>query len=361
MSQGLVLFSGGGTVGHLAPGFALAEQLETLGYETRFATPGEAAEAEWFAEDAKPLVVPASRLPRGAKQMLTFGPRLLRQIRGARRVLRQLSPNLLVALGGWPCVPMLMAARRAKVPVALVVADAVPGLVVRRLWKRAGLLLLQDPRAADGLPPSAPTLATGPLLRASLTSAKRDRTAFDLDAELPTLLVTGGSLGARGLYTRWLDGLVANLDAGRHDASRFQVLHAAGSETDIAKRYERMGVRAHVRPFFCDMGAAYAAADLVLGRAGAGTCVELAALRKPSFLVPYPHHADRQQFLNAEPLVAAGGAELIEEEALDGAAAGRILSLLQDSDGLATRAQALAALPAAHGGQAAAALIRLME
>ncbi len=344
-----ILFSGGGTVGHLAPGFALAEALEADGVEALFATPGEAVERAWFEQRTPPRTLPAVRLPRGVGSMAAFPFRFHACVRAARRALEELAPAALIALGGWPCAPAAWAARRAGVPLVFLVPDAVPGMVVRKLQRRAERIYLADPRASAALGTSAAdprVVVTGPFLRPGAVATRRDPEAFGLHAGRRTLFVTGGSLGAERLYERFLDGLAAAVTADPGLAERIQVLHATGKTgLDAAARYAALGIPAHVVPFVHDMGAAYGTADLVLCRAGAGTCAELQATATPAVLVPYPHHADRQQFRNAEPLVASGGARLVEQASFDAAAVGALLRDLED-------AEALAAMRAALSGDA---------
>jgi len=115
-------------------------------------------------------------------------------------------------------------------------------------------------------------------------------------------------------------------------------------------------------PFVADMGAAYGTADLVLCRAGANTCAELRATHTPAVLVPYPHHADRQQFENAAPLVEAGAAVLVEQAALSPEAVAReVLARLEAPDALATMRTALPAAPIDAATETAADLVRFLE
>lgn len=341
-----ILFSGGGTVGHLAPGFALAEVLEGRGVRCVFATPGEAVERDWFEGRPSPVTLRAVRLPRRPLAMLRFPFRFRACARAARAHLEVTRPDAVVALGGWPCAPAAWAARGARVPLAFLVPDAVPGLVVRKLAGRAARIYLADARARDALGGHPGLVVSGPLLRRGALDVRRDPAAFGLAAARRTLFVTGGSLGAQRLYERFLEGLARAVEADAGLAARIQVLHAVGKHgraDETAAVYDRLGIRHAVVPFVHDMGAAYGSADLLLCRAGANTCAELRATATPAVLVPYPHHADRQQFHNAEALVAAGGAVLVEQETLDPAAvATQVLGLLEDEARLARMRAALA-------------------
>lgn len=338
----VVFLAGGGSVGHLAPGFAVRDALRAAGHDAVFVTPGEAREAAWFpAGDPPRLVVPAPRLPKGLAGRLLFPFRMSRAIRAARAHLRARSPAAVLALGGWPCAPTALAASFGKVPMHLLATDAVPGLVVRKLARRATCVWVTDARASDGLPPGTRFRVVAPVVRSAVTSARRDPARFGLDDGPRTLFVVGGSLGAQGLNARARAGLVAAARARPGLASSLQVIHATGTEpeADAARAdYAAVGLRAHVAAFVADVGAAYQTADLVLCRGGAGTVAELAALRRPAVVVPYPHHADRQQFKNAEALVARGQATVVEEGALDAAAFRReVIDVVLDADALARR------------------------
>ncbi|MDJ0973038.1 MAG: UDP-N-acetylglucosamine--N-acetylmuramyl-(pentapeptide) pyrophosphoryl-undecaprenol N-acetylglucosamine transferase [Planctomycetota bacterium] len=311
-----VVFSGGGTVGHLAPGFALAEALEQHGVASVFTTPGEAGEEGWFTGRSPPHTVMAARIPSGVKSGLLFGPRIVRGVGDALAVIRRERAIGVVALGGWPCVPMVIAARMVGLPLAFIVADKVPGLVVRKLAAAAGRIYVPAPEAGARLPADR-VVVSGPMLRADLVHREPDPTPFGLDRDRKTLLVFGGSLGARGLYERWMIGLTRAVVEVPKVTERMQVIHATGAQGEgVREAYERMGVRHYVAPFISDMGAAYALADFALARGGANTCAELLATATPSVIVPYPHHADCQQFKNAAPLVDIGLSVLIEEEHL---------------------------------------------
>lgn len=338
-------------MGHLAPGFALAQALERRGARALFLTPGEAVEADWFpAPGPARATVPAPRRPRGLREALPFLPRLGRSVALALRLVRRERPRALVALGGWPCVPGAAAALLAGVPLALITSDAQPGLVVRLLAPLARRVYAAQEaaraRLARGRAPAAtPRLRwTGPIVRPEVPEARRDPAALGLDPALPTLFVVGGSLGARGLNDAVVAGLRAALASEPSLAGRLQVLHATGRQggEGVAEAYAALGLRHVVRPFVREVGNALQSAALVLSRAGALTCAELEATGAAAVLVPYPHHEDRQQFQNAEPLVARGAALLVEEAALTPEAVRRtVLTLLLDPERLAAMRAAM--------------------
>jgi UDP-N-acetylglucosamine--N-acetylmuramyl-(pentapeptide) pyrophosphoryl-undecaprenol N-acetylglucosamine transferase len=359
----LVWLAGGGTVGHLAPGLALAPALERLGARVAFVTPGEAHEADWFPPDGPArLALAAPRRPRGAGQALLFGPRLGAAVAAGVRRIHLDRPGVVLALGGWPCVPAALAALAAGVPLALLAVDAVAGVVVRTLAPLAARVYLADPAARTGLRARAGrVLVTGPVLRDELFEAGRDPAALGLAEGRLTLFVVGGSLGARNLNVALAQGLA---EAARREtglAERIQVLHSTGNQSEgIARLYAEAGLAAEVVPFVRAVGTAYRTADLVVSRAGAMTCAELAALGVPAVLVPYPHHADRQQFKNARPLVERGGALLLEEAALTPEAVRReVLGLLEDAPRRAAMAERMRVASVPAGSAIAADLLAL--
>jgi len=359
-----VLFAGGGTAGHLAPGFALAESLRARGVDSVFATPGETKEREWFKERDEPKEVPASRLPRTPRSVFEFGPMTVHGVMRALRVIRRERVGVVVALGGWPCLPAVVASRIANVPLVFIVVDAVPGVVVRRMQGWAERIYAPCEQARGHLRGDDGAVhVTGPLLRTQVLGGERDATAFGLDPNRRTLLILGGSLGAQGLYDRWLIGIRAALVDDPRIRDRIQILHSVGGRrADIDATYERLRIAHHVTPYVQDMGSAYKTADLVLARAGANTCAELAATRTPAVLVPYPHHADRQQWRNAEALVKSGGAHLIEEQDLSPErVVTHVTGLLEDDEALADMRRSYASQEADAAGQTADDLVRLLE
>ena len=362
-SSHTILFSGGGSAGHLAPGFALAQELEGRGLACPFATPGEDVESRWFHGRPEPHTLHARRLPRSVPSMASFPFHLWKGTRQARRLLREERIDAVVALGGWPCTPAVLAARWTKTPLVFLVPDAVPGVLVKRFARWAQRLYLAVDGARATLEPHPGIVVGGPLLRREVLDAPAAPERFGLQPDRRTLLVTGGSLGARGLNDRFLAGLQAALAAEPDLADRIQVLHSAGREAErVAPPYAELGLPHHVSAYVEDMGAAYRIADLVLARAGANTCAELEALGQPAVFVPYPHHADRQQFLNAEPLVARGAARIVEEEALTpDAVRDAVLGLLLDEPALAAMRAAAQAQQTPAATVVADDLIRLLE
>jgi UDP-N-acetylglucosamine--N-acetylmuramyl-(pentapeptide) pyrophosphoryl-undecaprenol N-acetylglucosamine transferase len=241
----------------------------------------------------------------------------------------ELRASAVVGLGSYASVPAALAGRSLGLPLYLIECNAVAGRATRFLARFATGVGLGSERALEGLPPRVARRVTGTPLRREL-HVRSERADFGLAPDLPTLLVIGGSQGAEDLNTRVLDALA-------HCAGLpFQVLHCAGPRdaARVAAAYRALGVRGETIAYLPEIGRAYAVADLVLGRSGASTVAECAALGRPAVFVPYPLHRDRQQAWNALDAVRAGAARVIEESQLDPAAFRAIVDgiLLDDAE-----------------------------
>lgn len=313
-----VAFAGGGSGGHLVPAMAIAERLaiSSPGLDAVVLCSHRPIDHTWL-ERAGLAHVPLSAQP--------FRPTpvgLLRFLRGhrkavaeARSALRDHRSELLVAVGGFASVPGVLAARRLGVPVLLANLDARPGRANRFVAGRADRVVSAvevegDRRFSEvvGPPVRRSALAAG-----SAADARRN---FSLDPGRPTLLVTGASHGATSI-NRFMIAWVARSPS---DLDGWQVLHLTGGESgDVERAYREAGIPATVVATIDSMGEAWGAATLAISRAGANSVAEIGLNAVPSVLVPYPHHRDRHQWLNATPLVAAGGAVIAEDRIEPGA------------------------------------------
>ncbi len=307
-----VLLAGGGTAGHTSPLLATADALRRLHPDieiTCLGTP-RGLETRVVPEAGYPLeLIPPVPLPRRpSADLLRVPRRLLGAVRETTAVLERLRPDVLVGYGGYVSMPAYLAARRRRIPVVVHEQNALPGLA-----NRAGA------RVADRVAVSFPGT---PLPRAEYVGlpirrmiSQLDRTArrsearafFGLDPQRPTLLVTGGSQGARRL-NQCVSGAAAALAA-----AGVQVLHVVGPQG--AATPEATDLPYVVRDFVDRMDLAYAAADLVVCRAGASSVTEAAAVGLPAVFVPLPI-GNGEQALNARPVVEAGGALMVDDRAL---------------------------------------------
>ena len=362
-----VYFAGGGTGGHVYPNVAVAERLG----EELAAQPGggrrlravylvsdRAVDARVVATEGLEAVALPAR-PAGGRpdRALRFWAGFQRARRAAARRVRADRPAALLATGGFVSGPAVVAARAAGVPTALVTLDAVAGRAAGWLARRCDAAFMAVEGAGlpgarvCGFPVRAASLAAGP--------AGEARAAYGLDPDRPTLLVFAGSSGARTINAAAPAAFASPAFAGVRAA--WQVLHVAGPAEEAAVRsaYAAAGVAAAVLPYEPRLGRAWAAADLCLTRCGAGGVAEARANAVPCLFLPYPWHRDGHQERNARPLVAAGGAEVMEDR-IDAAAnaeglTARLLPLMGDPARREAMRAALRGMPAADGAEVLAA------
>lgn len=340
-----VLLAGGGTAGHVSPLLALADALTRRDERTQVVALGtaEGLEARLVPERGYPLAtvpkVPLPRRPSG--DLLRLPGNLRRAVRAAREAIEEHQVDVVVGFGGYVSTPAYLAAKRLGVPIVVHEQNARAGIANKlgaRLTRLVGVTFAQTE-----LPHSQ---VVGMPLRREIATLDRAATraealaAFDLDPELPTLLVTGGSLGAKRLN----DTFEASVDALR-DAG-IQVIHAAGAGKAFAVEAGRPGAASYrVVEYLDRMDLAYSAADAVVCRAGANTVCELTAVGLPAVYVPLPI-GNGEQRLNAGEVIAAGGGLLVEDAAVTPAwVRGEVIPLLLDRP----RLEAMSAAAAATG------------
>lgn len=313
-----VMMSGGGTAGHVFPALAVAERLREDGHDVVFAGSAAGQEAS---------LVPRAGFPftplRVSSAQARLSPRAVRAVLRSLSAARTVRPlvratSVVVGIGGYASAPALLAARRSHVPIVLIEQNAVPG-VVNRIAARSALAVATTFGATEHrLPTGVRIVRAGNPVRRSIAQVESSRAArraegfalFELAADRPTVLVLGGSLGARQL-DRTVSGAIAEL--GDRD---LQLLVAAGPAHvgEIAR--PPGGVPLRVFGFIERMDLALAIADVAVARAGSGTIAELAACGIPSILVPYPHATENHQEANAREIEEAGGAEVALEAQL---------------------------------------------
>jgi UDP-N-acetylglucosamine--N-acetylmuramyl-(pentapeptide) pyrophosphoryl-undecaprenol N-acetylglucosamine transferase len=307
-----VLVAGGGTAGHIEPALALADAVRRLRPDAMVTALGtlRGLETTLVPERGYPLeLIPPAPLPRKIGADLVQLPmRLGSAVRQTREVLDKVRADVVVGFGGYVALPAYLAARR-RVPVVVHEANARPGLANKVGARFAVRVATAVP--GTGLPGAE---VVGVPLRRSITALDRvalrarARERFGLDPDAPTLLVTGGSQGARSINLA-VSGAAADLGA-----AGIGVLHAYGrrNELDVPPH---PGPPYVAVPYLERMDLALAAADLVLCRAGMMTVAETSAVGLPAVFVPLPH-GNGEQALNARPVVDAGGALMVPDDQL---------------------------------------------
>ncbi|MDU0478062.1 undecaprenyldiphospho-muramoylpentapeptide beta-N-acetylglucosaminyltransferase [Staphylococcus chromogenes] len=320
-----VLVAGGGTAGHIEPALAVADAL-VREYQAEVIALGTARglETELVPARGYELMlidpVPVPRKPSMALAKLPF--RVVRAVKQAKDILVQHKIDAVVGFGGYVSAPAYLAARWARVPFVVHEANASAGMANKLgVWLGGlGLNAVENSgmkgdvvgvpiRAELSVPPTPEKIAAG--------YAK-----WGLDPAKKTLLVTGGSQGARSINNAVAGAVPRITEAG------FQILHAYGKKND--KPAEHPGYESV--SYIDDMDLALAVADLIVSRAGAMTVAEVTAAAVPAIYVPLPH-GNGEQALNALPIVEAGGAQLVPDAELSGdKLAEQVIALLRDDD-----------------------------
>jgi UDP-N-acetylglucosamine--N-acetylmuramyl-(pentapeptide) pyrophosphoryl-undecaprenol N-acetylglucosamine transferase len=356
-----ILLAGGGTAGHTSPLLATADALVRIDPGVRVTALGTSRglETRVVPDAGYPLeLVPPVPLPRRpGVDLLRVPTRLRGAMTATLEVLDRVRPDVVVGFGGYVSVPAYLAARRRRLPLVVHEGNALPGLA-----NRLGARLTDDVATSFPETPLPHAVYLGMPIRRMISTVDRPalrgeaRSVFGLDADRPTLLVTGGSQGARAVNAA-VTAAAADLAA-----AGVQVLHVAGPKqleaVEAALRDAGGASPSHAVLGYVDrMDLAYAAADLALCRAGAMTCAELAAVGLPAVYVPLPI-GNGEQALNARPLVDAGGGLLVQDADLDAdCLRSTVLPLLTDPPRLAAMSAAASRLGHRDADEALADLV----
>ena len=311
----LVLLAAGGTGGHLFPAEALADALRRRGIEVDLATDERATRYGHDFPARNIHVIPSATIRgRDPVSLAKTAGTLAVGAMKALLLLRRVHPSAVVGFGGYPTLPPLLAATLKRIPTVIHDANAVMGRANRMLASRVTAIAT----SFDGVVAHDPALArkatvTGNPVRPMVLAAAAQPQAVP-DAGGPfRLLITGGSQGARvmsDVVPRAIERLTPDLRA------RLAIVQQARGEDEarVTETYARLGVKAEVAPFFGDLPARIAASHLIVSRSGASTVAELAAIGRPSILVPLPHALDQDQLANANVLAKAGGALVLKQD-----------------------------------------------
>ena len=339
----LILLAAGGTGGHLFPAEALAVELIKRGLRVRLVTDARALHYSGLFTPEDIDVVPSETV-RGRspvallRTVITLGHGTL----VAARLIRRLKPAAVVGFGGYPTLPPLIAARLRGVPGIIHDANAVLGRANRFLSRRVNAIATSLPGVLDRDPDLAgKTVTVGtPMRPAILTAAAVPFAQPEPNGPL-RILVVGGSQGAR-VMSDIVPGAIEKLEPMLW--SRLVLTQQVRKEDmgRVRAIYEQRKINAELAPFFTDLPARLASSHLVISRSGAGTVAELAAIGRPSILVPLPGAIDQDQFANAGVLADVGGALRIPQAEFT-------------PDRLAAEISALAAEPARLTAMASAA------
>jgi UDP-N-acetylglucosamine--N-acetylmuramyl-(pentapeptide) pyrophosphoryl-undecaprenol N-acetylglucosamine transferase len=338
----------GGTGGHLFPGIAVAEEMKKRGCKIALLVSSKEIDQQAVksAKDFEIFTLPAVGLQN--RNYFSFAKSFWKSFCAARRIFRQNNPDAVLAMGGFTSAPPILAARKFGAKTFLHESNTIPGRANRFLSRFVD-------EAFAGFPEAAPRLrarkvsVTGTPVRPQFQprDAAECRAALGLKPDCPTVLVMGGSQGASGLNGMILSALPLLAE------KNWQWLHLTGA-TDFEKvkqTYASRGFKAFVKPFFGEMDLALGAATVSVSRSGASSLAEIAAMRLPSLLVPYPAAADNHQFFNAFAFEKSGAARVLEQrDSTPEKAAALLCELIEDS---AVRGKIQTALTQWHTPKAA--------
>jgi UDP-N-acetylglucosamine--N-acetylmuramyl-(pentapeptide) pyrophosphoryl-undecaprenol N-acetylglucosamine transferase len=329
-----VMISGGGTGGHVYPALAVVQALEPGEGKVRYLGSAPSIEAELVTRAGLPFVSISAAPVRGRAPWIV-ARNLAQTLAGVRQALTEIEdfgPEAIFVTGGYVSVPVVVAGWLQRVPILIYLPDIEPGLAIRvlsRLVRRVAVSVEESQRYF----PTHKTTVTGYPVRSELLAAdKREaRKTLGLAESLKTLLVFGGSRGARSINLALSKVLNRLLDV-------CQIVHICGRldahwvESQRAELPARLRTRYKAYAYLHEeMAQALAAADLVVARAGAATLGELPALGLPGILVPYPY-AGRHQELNADYLVSHGAAVKIDNADLEEKLLPTIMRLLGNDE-----------------------------
>lgn len=314
MKKYRILISGGGTGGHIFPALSIANALKRrLDCEILFVGADNRMEMERVPAAGYEIKgLPVAGFDR--KHLLrNFGVllKLRKSIGLARKIVKEFKPDIAIGVGGYCSGPTLKAAQRAGVPTLLQEQNSYAGVTNKLLAKKAEKICVAYPDLERFFPGDKIVMTGNPVRKDILTSQispEKARERFGLNPNRPTVLVVGGSLGALTLNESMEAGIRRLNDAG------IQVIWQTGKNFgDRGPAAVKNMTGVVVTKFITDMSAAYAAADVVVSRAGAGSISELELLGKPCILVPSPNVAEDHQTKNARALSDKGAAVLVTD------------------------------------------------
>ena len=312
-----VIISGGGTGGHIYPAIAIANEIKLRFPQAKFLFVGakdkmEMEKVPQAGYDIKGLWISGFQRKLTVRNLL-FPFKLLSSLVVARAIIRKFKPDIAIGTGGFASGPTLMIAGAKGVPTLIQEQNSYPGITNKLLAKNATSICV----AYDGLQrffPINKIVKTGNPVRQDLLSIKDKRadaeTFFKLDQQKKTVLILGGSLGARRI------NLLVEEHLGFFKEQDVQLLWQCGAlYIDQYQKYnEKKGVQVH--QFLNRMDFAYAAADVIISRAGASSVSELCIVGKPTIFIPSPNVAEDHQAKNAKSIADKDGALVIKESEL---------------------------------------------
>ncbi len=305
-----IVLTGGGTAGHVTPNIALIPRLKELGYQISYIGSYEGIEKKLIEELGIPYYGISSGKLRRYFDLKNFSDpfRVLKGFRQARKLLKELKPDVVFSKGGFVTVPVVIAAKKCGIPAIIHESDMTPGLANKLCLSSAAKICCNFPETVNSLPKDKAVLTGTPIRRELMDGDKETAREFcGFTDEKPVLMVIGGSLGAASVNENIRKILPKLL-------KDFQVIHLCGKgKTDESLKSTEGYVQfEYIKDELPDL---FALADIVVSRAGANAICELNALKKPNLLIPLSANASRgDQILNARSFERQGFSMVMEEE-----------------------------------------------
>jgi len=321
-----VILSGGGTGGHIYPAVTIAKTIAGLEKsDILFVGTKQGLEADLIPKEGYPF---STIEVRGLERRLSWANvvtfyKTMGSLWHSRRIIRDFKPDIVIGTGGYVCGPVLLAASLSGIPTIIQEQNVMPGITNKILAHFVDKIAVGYAEAGRYFAKPGKVVATGNPVRPDVLTANRAEgiAELGLDPEKLTLLVAGGSRGARSINTAMIT--VHKHFAGRSD---IQILHVTGQSeyNSLVGNFKQQSIDISsfgniiIRPYLYNMPYALAAADIAVFRAGAIGLAELTARGIPSILIPYPHAAENHQECNARVLEEHGAAEVIHDAKLTG-------------------------------------------
>jgi UDP-N-acetylglucosamine--N-acetylmuramyl-(pentapeptide) pyrophosphoryl-undecaprenol N-acetylglucosamine transferase len=311
-------FAGGGTGGHIYPALAVCEQLKKIDPESvlTFLCTSREIDARILSKaDVDFVPLPALPFSVNPLRFLKFIFKLLQSRDFCKTMLAPVAKNsVVIGVGGFASAPAVLAAKTLKIPIAVINVDSVPGRANKLLARYAREIFVQFEDTAKNFISSDSLIdAAGCPLRESFQSPDPQRALHKLNLQVDrkTILITGASSGAASINRAFckLAPMLGTLE-------NWQIVHITGVNNlnHVKKQYEQIDIPNCVIDYYDDMADLFAVSDLIIGRGGAVSVAEYAAAGKPVIIMPYPHHKDKHQYLNADKLVEAGAAVIVDDQ-----------------------------------------------
>jgi UDP-N-acetylglucosamine--N-acetylmuramyl-(pentapeptide) pyrophosphoryl-undecaprenol N-acetylglucosamine transferase len=334
-----VIIAGGGTGGHVIPALAIAQQLKSqFAAEILFIGTARGIETRLVPQAGFPLEL----IQVGALKNVSLATRaktmfdLPRALWTAGRMVSDFLPDVVIGVGGYASGPAMFAAIRRRIPTLAFEPNVVPGFANRVVARFVSAAAVHFEETCEYF---RNCKVTGVPVRPAFFAISQK----DLSLANPTLLVFGGSQGARAIN----QALIDSLPGLRTRAPGIRIIHQTGQRDydRVFAAYQQSGISGEVYKFIDDMPRTFALADLLVCRSGASTVAEIAAAGKPAIFVPFPAAADDHQNVNARALERAGAAIVVEESTLEAAyLVDTIAALLNDPARLASMSAAARSL-----------------